>query len=587
VDRSQVRVPEHPTGAAELSRRRLLRAAGGIAGGALAVPLLDACAPAAPNASPTRPAAVATSGSAAGNAVFPSYLAATSGPKADFVASGPMYDDAFSSYPPNPVKALPADPPGTGGTVNIMSIQLFPPPTVFDQNPAWQAVNKALNANVQFQIVTSADYPVKLGTVMAGNDLPDLLYMYSRPGASSTLAAAAGVPQFLQSQAADLTPYLSGDAARDYPNLAAIPTQAWKNAGCAYQGHLYMIPIHRYLPSFMWLKNATVYDKEFGADYVPRNADDFKRILQTLTRPQQDFYGISGAQQTTMWVPQFSQLFGAPNDWRLEPGGKLTKDWETPEYRETVAYVRDLYASGVFHPNSTTFASGVIARAQFSAGKFGIWLDPINGWQDAWRQALQSSQPFDVHLIPPFPAHDGGKPQHNVTGGHLWATALKKGTPDRIKELLRIMNWLAAPFGSAEDQLLTFGVSGVDYTLDGKGNPALTQQGNTDANYVPWKYTIQHPFVFFTPDIPSYAQVMNEAEKAVIPFAVSNPTFGQVSATNFSKGFNLTQSMTDGITDIVVGRRPLTDYDQLLKDWQANGGETIRKEYMDSIANST
>jgi putative aldouronate transport system substrate-binding protein len=467
-----------------------------------------------------------------------------------------------------------------------MSIQLFPPPTVFEQNPAWQAVNKALNANVQFDIVTAADYPVKLGTVMAGNDLPDILYMYSRPGASSTLAAAAGVPQFLQAQAADLTSYLAGDAAKDYPNLAAIPTQAWKNAGCAYQGHLYMIPIHRYLPSFAWLKNAAVFDKEFGASYVPKNADDFKRMLQSLTRPNQDVYGIAAAQGGSMWVPQFAQLFGAPNDWRLESGGKLTKDWETPEYRETLGYVRDLYAAGVFHPNSMTFASGPVARAQFAIGKFGVWLDPINGWQDAWRQALQSPQPFDVHMIPPFAAHDGGKAQHSVTGGHLWATAFKKGTPDRIKEMLRIMNWLAAPFGSAEDQLLTFGVSGVDYTLDTKGNPALTQQGNADANYVPWKYTTQHPFVFFTPDIPGYAQTMNEAEKALIPVMVSNPTFGQVSATNFTRGFNLAQTMSDGLTDIVVGRRPLADFDQLVKDWQATGGETIRSEYMASIASS-
>jgi putative aldouronate transport system substrate-binding protein len=79
---------------------------------------------------------------------------------------------------------------------------------------------------------------------------------------------------------------------------------------------------------------------------------------------------------------------------------------------------------------------------------------------------------------------------------------------------------------------------------------------------------------------------MADAEKSLIPAAVSNPTFGQVSVTNFSKGFNLTQAMTDGLTDIAVGRRPLTDYDQLVKDWQANGGEQIRKEYMDSIATS-
>jgi putative aldouronate transport system substrate-binding protein len=227
-----------------------------------------------------------------------------------------------------------------------------------------------------------------------------------------------------------------------------------------------------------------------------------------------------------------------------------------------------------------------VARAQFAASKFAIWLDPVNGWQDGWRQALQSSQPFDVQMIPPFAAHDGGKPQHFVTGGHLWATALKKAAPERIKEMLRILNWLAAPFGSAEDQLLTFGVQGVDYTIDGKGNPTLTTQGNTDANYVPWKYVTQHPFVFYTPDIASYAKTMADAEKALMPVAVSNPAFGQVSATNFSKGFNLTQTVQDGLNDIVIGRRPFGDYDQLLKDWQNNGGHQVRKEYMESIAAS-
>src|SRR5579859_7776719 len=449
-----------------VSRRRFLQVSGGIA---VALPLAAACAPALPAAAPARQATVATSGASA-NAVYPTYAALSGGPVPAYAAAGPEYSDGFDTYPTSPVRSV-AEAPGSGGTVNMMSIQLFPPPTPLDQNPAWQAVNKALNADVRFNIVTAADYPVKLGTIMAGSDLPDVIYMYARPGTASTLAAASGIPQFLQAKAEDLTPYLAGDAARDYPNLAAIPTAAWKNAGCAYQGHLYMVPIHRYLPAFIWLKNANVYDKEFGADYVPKNADDFKRILQALTRPQQDFYGISGAQQTIMWVPQFAALFGAPNDWRLEPGGKLTKDWETPEFKEATGYVRDLYASGVFHPNSTTYASGVIARQQFAAGKFGIWLDPVNGWQDAWRQALQSSQPFDVHMIPPFPAHDGGKPQHYVTGGHLWATALKKAAPDRVKEMLRILNWLAAPFGSAEDQLLTFGVNGVDYTLDAKGNP--------------------------------------------------------------------------------------------------------------------
>jgi putative aldouronate transport system substrate-binding protein len=305
-----------------------------------------------------------------------------------------------------------------------------------------------------------------------------------------------------------------------------------------------------------------------------------------LTRPSQEFYGIGAAQDTVMLVPTICSSFGAPNGWRLETNGKLTKDIETPEFKEATSYVRDLYAAGVFHPNSTTWASAVIARAQFAIGKFAVFRDPFNGWQDAWRQALQSSQPFDVRPLPLWPAREGGKTQHFVTGGHLWATAIKKSTPERTKEMLRILNWLAAPFGSQEDQLLTFGIKGADYTVDDKGNPTLTPQGNTDANYVPWKYVVGHPFVFFSPDLPNYARVMYDSEHMLMPSAVSDPTFGQVSVTNFSKGFTLTQAMNDGIVDLVVGRRPFSDYDQIVKDWQANGGEQIRTEYQESIAQS-
>jgi putative aldouronate transport system substrate-binding protein len=59
-----------------------------------------------------------------------------------------------------------------------------------------------------------------------------------------------------------------------------------------------------------------------------------------------------------------------------------------------------------------------------------------------------------------------------------------------------------------------------------------------------------------------------------------------VSATSFSKWFTLTNTLYAGLVDIVVGRRQLSDYDQLVKDWQAAGGEQIRKEYQESIAGS-
>jgi hypothetical protein len=134
---------------------------------------------------------------------------------------------------------------------------------------------------------------------------------------------------------------------------------------------------------------------------------------------------------------------------------------------------------------------------------------------------------------------------------------------------------------------MTFGVPEADYSLDSSGNPVVTPQGNADAYYVPWKYIVGARWVFYTPDLPNYARVMYDTEHLMMPHAVSDPTFGQVSTTNFSKGFTLQQAIDDTLVDLVVGRRDLAEYDTMVKDWLGNGGEIIGNEYQQSIAASS
>jgi putative aldouronate transport system substrate-binding protein len=169
------------------------------------------------------------------NPLLPNYIPATGGPKPDFPSKGPLYEDGFANYPANPVKALPATTPGLGGEVLALAPGLYPPPSPLEENPAWQEVNERLNATFKFNIVTNpGDYPVKLATTMAGNDLPDLIYF------QGGVDGVAHIPEFLQNKCADLTAYLAGDAAKDYPYLAAMPTFAWQNAGCIASGKLQM-----------------------------------------------------------------------------------------------------------------------------------------------------------------------------------------------------------------------------------------------------------------------------------------------------------------------------------------------------------
>ncbi|HEV7663359.1 MAG TPA: extracellular solute-binding protein [Chloroflexota bacterium] len=563
-----------------VNRRQFIGRSGLLVGALL---LSEACTPAAPAAT-----SVSTSGAVAakpGGSVFPAYVPFPNKPKPDYPSSGDPYLDGYDNFPKNPVKAITGN-VGQNSTVTAMTIGLFPPPTPYENNPAWQAINKELNVDFKMNIVAPGDYIPKLATVMAGGDMPDLLFFYYN--LQTAITAVAGVPQFLEAQGADLTPYLSGDAAKDYPSLASIPTRAWKNSGSVYNSKIIMIPKPLYSEGFVFLKNVNQWDGDLGKDYVPKNADDFKRVMLALTRPAEGRYATAAAGASSnadaFGLGWYSQLFGAPNQWRLSADGKLTRSFETPEYKETVAFVRDLYASGVYHPNTLQMSSGPNGRSDYAAGKWTIWLDGFaTAWSDPWRRARASSNPFEVHMIPLFAAHDGGKPVHHLNAAHLGATAIKKGSPERVKELLRVLNYLAAPFGSKEDLLLSYGVEGPDYALDDKGNPVLTERGNPDANYLPFKYVAQRPSVLYLPDIPDFTRVLSDAEKQLIPIGIADPTVGFVSPTGVRQGVVVNQTFQDGMRDIVVNRRPMSDFDQLVTDWRSGGGETMRKEFQDAI----
>jgi putative aldouronate transport system substrate-binding protein len=161
---------------------------------------------------------------------------------------------------------------------------------------------------------------------------------------------------------------------------------------------------------------------------------------------------------------------------------------------------------------------------------------------------------------------------------------LKKASPDRIKELLRIMNYLAAPFGSEESTLLRYGIKDQDYKLDEKGTPVSSTEGMSRSGYVPWRYIAEHPWVHCEPALTGYAKAAHEAEKAVLPFGIDDPTNGFYAPTVYARGAVADTAYNDSIRQILLGQKPFSDFDQTLKTWQQDAGEQIRKEYLDAMA---
>ena len=560
--------------------------------------LLSACAapqaPAAPTtistAAPTpvvaptvRPTAAAKP-AAASKDPLPAYIPFTGGPKPDYHDAQPIFADGFDNYPSTPFKANDAA-PGTGSTINVLIAAYFPVPTPFDQNPTWQAVNKQLNADVRMNIIPTADYRTKFATTMASDDLPDIMHIYFG------YTVAPNLPQFFKSKCADLTPYLAGDAAKEYPYLAAIPTAAWKNSASAIDGQLFLTPIHRPLYSVAerypyggnLFKNIDMYDSEIGANYVPKDAADFKRILQTLNRPNENRWAIGkvGTAGTLFGLGTFAEMFAAPNQWKLD-NGKLIRDRETEEYKAAVAYLRDLMVGGLYPPDAPTSTN---SRADFVAKKFAMSVESQgNSWIDFWQRGLQQNPPTRFAMLPPFSGVAGQKPIYYLSPGFNSMNALRKAPPERIKELLRVMNWLASPFGSQEDLLLTYGMEGQDYNKDDKGNPVPSVEGISRAGYVPWRYITQHPWVYYQADLPGFARGSYDAEHATLPLGIEDPTNGYYSPTFFGKGQVAETAFFDGVREIVLGRSAMSDYDGLVREWNASAGEQIKQEFLQAMA---
>jgi putative aldouronate transport system substrate-binding protein len=278
-------------------------------------------------------------------------------------------------------------------------------------------------------------------------------------------------------------------------------------------------------------------------------------------------------------------MYGMPNNWSLDANGKLTYFIELDPFKDVVNTAREQWAAGTYSPNSPQYNIGQ-ARNDFAAGKFAFDFDGfIGASRTFFSNAPNLNPPGKFRIVTPFSAAPNIKPTFWSQQGIFGFSVLKKASDDRIKMLLRVLNWIAAPFGSQEYLLMNYGVPNVDYTLDDKGNPKLTDQGKGDTT-IPWMYITQGPAALYFPTAPDYAQVMQDGEKAMFQYAQIDPTSTLYSQTFASKGIQLQQLVYNGIGDVVLGRQPMSSVDDVIRQWKSQGGDQMRSEFEQAIADA-
>ncbi|WP_338702505.1 extracellular solute-binding protein [Streptomyces sp. Q6] len=547
------------SGTLPVNRRTLFRWGAGLGLGVAAAPLLAACGD----------GGTAAKADAIGGKLLPTTTVRSLGINADLPGTAAGVPNAFVKYPTELIRATKGTPLKGAKKITAVTETFAPLPTERGKNAAWQAIEKLLGAEVDFTAVPADDYPAKFSTMVAGDQLPDI-FMYPETGGVDNMAS------FLQAKCVDLGPYLSGDKVKDYPNLAAIPEYGWRDA--VKGGKLYGIPIARngsagagfYRADLFAQAGVTSLDQ---IDSIERLVDLAKDLSDS--RKKQYFFTGGGVNLLAMSA-------GAQHLWkRNHKTGEWTYQIEDEKYRYAIETAAKLYKAGCYYPGTVQMSGAQKAEYTnlFKNGKAAYvydgmpsYLAPGAGYVDSMA-AIDKS--FDVRPIVPV-GKDAVAWTDNVSLENCYIT---KASDARVKEILRLADFAASPFGSLEYTLITYGVEGTDYTRDKNGTPVLTKQGTQDIT-VPWSKLASAAPAFFSATDPDAAQHVHEAYTKIIPMLIEDPTQGYSSPTWDSKGLGSLYTIhVDGMKDFVTGRKPLSAYDSWVKKWRNAGGDTCRAEF--------
>jgi putative aldouronate transport system substrate-binding protein len=475
--------------------------------------------------------------------------------------------DAFLRYPQSPVKAFNA-PPGNGGTVSGFVQTASPVPPALDQNTYWQELNRRLGVDLQLTIVPTADMPIKFATLIAGNDLPDII----EPALNTPNGMPAGIanlPAWLASKCHELTPLLAGDAVKEYPFLANLPTDAWKQ--CRFNGGIYGVPVPRGVGGTLMFRRDDLF-AQLDVNPNPTTFVEFHDVCKQISDPRSNRWALAQAP-----LDFIRMMLGVPWRWRNE-GGNLTSSYEIEENKQALSDAAQMMKDGLIHPDSTTNNAPV--KNWFNSGQALLIGDRYTAWPQYYANNV-AGPGFDIGGMRP-PKYNGGgfagtwqaEPTNNFT-------AFRKTSDTRIKELLKIANWLAAPFGTEEYLFRKFGIPGVHYNMV-NNSPVQTQAGITQT-VLGIRYLVDAPDVIFIPGNPQATRKSYEYQASIIPTSIKDPQTGLFSDTWSRKQGQLGTIINNAQNDILAGRQPVSAWDDVVKQWKSAGGDKVRSELENAL----
>ncbi|GAA0975492.1 extracellular solute-binding protein [Nocardiopsis tropica] len=465
----------------------------------------------------------------------------------------------FTAYPDTFLRAV-SEPRGRGGEYTAMTPMWGPIPPGLGNNSFFDHVNGRLGSTVRFNFQDGNTIIDKMNAVIAGRDVADITMF---PDWVINL-----IPQFNRAVGElfeDLTPYLAGDAAAAYPLLANLESDAWR--WNVFNGQLQGVPWPSE-PFSNWVLYRRDLLEEYGLE-PPTSPDDLFAIGEEINDPDGNRWAFGDFNLS------IRQVFGAPKQWRYE-NGELIHMFETDEWRASVEYMRRIFDAGLVHPDVVAQADN--SKELLNSGQIVFNQDGIGAWHEAYAAMLGDHPGFRLDLMPVF-GDSGRDPVMHTADPSAQSVFVRRGMePEQIEEVLGILDFCAAPFGTQEYMDYRYGEEGVHHERSDRGAPQLTDLGNGEVNDG-YYFLSGRPQAITESQYPDFVEWKTTWYNHAAQFTEEDP-FAGIRIQRPERFSGAETPMTDKVEDIIRGREDLGQLDRAVADWRRDGGDEGREFYM-------
>ncbi|CAH8708943.1 extracellular solute-binding protein [Paenibacillus melissococcoides] len=453
----------------------------------------------------------------------------------------------------------------TGPSITIVLNSLgikFPEPWTDNDNPYLSYIEDETGLQVEVIIPPWHRYEDRVGVMMMSSHTPDLISI-SDPNWVSHYARKqmlAPLDQLIERYAPQLK--------------ERIPAEVWEQV--SFNGQVYAIPSLNEAKGLEMMYIRKDWLDRLGLA-PPKTLEEIVAVLRAFAAFDPEGNGIRNPYGTSFFEDfgRSSPWFGAfgvqLNQW-VERDGKLVYSNILPEMKDALAFLRGLVAEGLVDPLFPIQTQRGLER-QVIDGRLGLFTGT---WYDT-RGVLEKSAARDPQaewITLPYPQGPGGAGTYGLPTVRSYQV-IPAASPHAV-EVLQLLNFIA---GEGRDTL-KFGFEGEVWAW--KDGRRVTNMGMHNRDHYRGLYAN-------LADIPESGYIRSRLDSLglhyrlydnlqhISPHVMPN-AFRSLPTPAMTRYAPMLAKKNDRLIEIVLGERPLDDFDAYAAEWLAEGGEEMSNE---------